>query len=186
MSGLYCEGRVGNDGVGCQKRLAFQVTDYATGISGSNNSRRDVACNYAAGTNHGIVADGNTGKYTYAAAYPHIVPNSDGAGIFQALVAQFGVERMTCCVKATMRADKHMVAKGYGSCVEDDAVEVGKKMISHFNAVAVVAVKRRDDGAVVLYFSEQACKELLAFVGLVGMQVVECIAQSLAAAALVE
>lgn len=140
--------------------------------------------NYTSCTDNGIVADGHPREYAYTSAYPYVVTHADGVGIFQSPVAQFGIEGMACGVEAAVRTDEYMVAKGYRRLVENDAVEVGKKVMAHLNAVAVVAVKRRNDGTPVGCFSEQACNQLPAFVGLVGMQVVEFVAEPLALHAL--
>lgn len=117
--------------------LALNVADYAAGISGCNNSRRDVLRDNASSADNGIVADGYAREYAYAAAYPYVVSNSDGVGIFQSLVTQFGIEGMACSVEAAVGAYKYVVAKGYGSCVENDTVEVGKKVMPYFNVVAM-------------------------------------------------
>ena len=84
----------------------------------------------------------------YACSNPYIIAHSDGVGILQALIAAFGINRMTCGVEATVRSDKHIIAKSDFGTIENDGIVVGEEVLAYFDFVAIIAPERCQNAAV--------------------------------------
>lgn len=120
--------------------------DHPAGIACGNHSGWNILCYDTAAANDDIAANGDTWQDLYSAAEPHIVADRDRTGIFQTLIAAFGVNRMSGGIKAAVWSNEHVVSKGHLCTIENDTVMVGKEVFTDFNVIAIVTPERRYDG----------------------------------------
>ena len=95
--------------------------------------------------------------------YPYIVADMNGFGIFQSLVPLLHIQGMTCCIESAVGSNKHVVAKGNGRSVQDDAVHIAVEVFTQVDVIAVVTIERLFDEKVLSGLSQQFTKQLLPF-----------------------
>ena len=95
-----------------------QPAEDTRGIADGNGVRRDIAGDDAAGPDDGALADGDAGEDGDIAAEPDIVPDGDGEGLLDALVALLHVEGVDGGEQAAARTYEDVGADGDGGLVE--------------------------------------------------------------------
>ena len=134
--------------------LSNCTNDFA-GIAHSNRVVGNIFDHDTAAADHHIAANGNAWHHLYSCAYPNIVSNCNGIGIFQALIATFKINRMPCCMKTTIRCNKHVVTKYHFSAIQNDEVVVSVKVFAKFDVISVITPKRCSNAAMFSCFTKK-------------------------------
>lgn len=154
---------------------------HPAGAAHGHHPVRDVPVHHAARADHRVAADAHAGQHRHRRADPHIVAHRDGVGVLQAPVALPGVQGMARRGKDAVGRDEHIVAEHHLRAVQDDAVVVGIKILADLDVAAVVAPEGRGDAEPLPRAAEQPADQRLLLPGLGGPQLVEGMAQILAA-----
>ena len=121
------------------------LLDNLCGVSGNDHIVGYVVRHHAAGANNHAVADSHSGTDYYATAQPAVVADADGQPRLDGLASLQVVVRVVRGKQLAVGAYQRVVADGYAAAVEEDAVEIDDHPFAEGDALAVVAVKRRDD-----------------------------------------
>lgn len=121
------------------------LADHLAGISRGERPIGNVLGDDAARTDHGVVADMNTGADHDISADPHVVADGNADAVFAAAAAHIGMERVSRGIQRYVGGDQAIVSDPDLGVVENDTVVIGEEVFAHFDIASVVAVKRRID-----------------------------------------
>lgn len=131
------------------------VAKDATGVAGGDDVGGNVFVYNASGADRRAGSDGDTRQYLHSGAYPNVVADGHGTGVFKTFVAQLDIDGMSGTGDADIWSDKDIVAD-YDFClVKDGEIKIGKEIVTHLNIVAIIDMKRLNDHAIVAFMSEQ-------------------------------
>lgn len=140
-------------------------TDDSARVANGQGVDWNVLGYYTSGTDDTVVSDGDTGQYADKGTYPYIVAYMNGLGIFQSLIPLLHIQGMACCIESAVGSNKHVVAKGDGRSVQDDAVHIAIEVFTHADIIAIVAIEGLLDEEVLSGLSQQFTKQLLPLFG---------------------
>ena len=128
--------------------LFAYLSDYFRGIAHGHAVVRDVFRHHAARPYDAPLAYGDAGAHDHSAAKPCVLADGYGVSRLHCLAPQHVVFRMVGRVELAVRADFHVVFQRDIASVKHRAVVVDKHVAAYLDTVAVVAMERRADGAV--------------------------------------
>lgn len=104
--------------------------------------RGDIFGDNAAGTNYGIVADGDTGQNRSPTPNPYAVADADRFGPFHTGIASLRFKRMAGGVDAYIRPDEDIIADSDTRLIEYGQIEIGEEILTDVDIAAIVAAER--------------------------------------------
>jgi hypothetical protein len=116
--------------------------DHTTRITRGEYFSRQVTGYYAAGTDHGAIANVDSRTKNRTAPHPHVAANFNWLAEFL-LAAQGGIQRMRGGIDLHRRPKQCVVADPHLTDIEHDTIEIEENPIAEKDVLALVAEKRR-------------------------------------------
>ena len=127
-------------------RCLSEFSDNSCWISHSHGVIRNVLDHYAAGTDYAAVADGYSWANDDSRSQPAILANGDGEACFYWLAALHIVDGVVRGYQLAVRTYQGAVADGNPAFIEHRGAIVDEDILTHLDAVTMVAVEGWTDG----------------------------------------
>ena len=129
------------------------------GITGHYGAGRNVVGDDAAGSDDRAFADGDAGEDGDIAAEPDIVPDGDGEGLLDTLVALLRVEGVDGGEQAAAGTYEDVGADGDGGLVEYGQIEIDIGIVTYGYLGAVVAEEGGEDDDIAAHVADERAQQ---------------------------
>ena len=116
--------------------------------------------NDRSGTDNAACADRDSGQHRHIAAQPCVIAYGNGESRLAGTPPAEIVDGMLRSKQMTVRTNFHVMANGDIGTVENRAVVIDKRVLSHSDAIAMITMKRRTDARRVGYAWHQIAQRL--------------------------
>lgn len=127
-------------------RELSEFSDNLCRISHSHGVIRNILDHYAAGTDYAAVADGYSRADDDSCAQPAILANGDGEACFYWLASFHIIDGVVRGYQLAVRTYQGAVADGNPAFIEHRSAIVDEYILTHLDAVTMVAVEGWTDG----------------------------------------